>query len=158
MGKWMDLAIQLEREAAGSDVDNRDDKDIRCPIVANVANVHAARSLSPEIIAGLNKLPTMPAPRIRRPELWDAIKTDTLRIAAEGWSTQAIALGWEPLHLFGYQPSDDPDKFSLAVELAGRSIVAVDESRFYLRRGDVRSFFDRRECPLLTRYLWDFDR
>jgi len=114
--------------------------------------------LPTDINAGLEKLRAMRCPCIRRPELWDEMKADALRIATEGWATQAIALGWELLQIFGYQPSDDPDDFSLAVELAGRSIVAVDESRFYLRQGDVRSFFGRRERPLLKRYLWDFDQ
>jgi len=159
MGKWMDLAIQLEREVAGEvGLDNSDNSDVSTPNVAIVANVHASPSLSPDIVAGLDKLRTMRCPRIQRPDLWDEISADALRIATEGWATQAIALGWESLQVFGYQPSDDPDDFSLAVELAGRSIVAVDESRFYLRRGDVRSFFDRRARPLLARYLWDFDQ
>jgi len=117
-----------------------------------------AGGLADDLRPGVRKLSTMHCPRIRRPELWDEIKTDALRIATEGWAAQAMALGWEPLQIFGYQPSDDPDDFSLAVELAGRTIVAVDESRFYLRRGDVRNFFERRECPLLTHYLWDFER
>lgn len=114
--------------------------------------------LCDRIGVGLEKLHTMRVPRIQRPELWPAIVTQAFQIATDGWAAQALALGWEPLHLFGYQPSDDPDEFSLAVELEGRAILAVDERRFYLRQDNVRSFYERRHRPLLTRYLWDFDR
>lgn len=128
------------------------------PVTHIAPQSSAGLGLAPDISGGLERLRIMRRPRIKRPELWDEIKADALRIATDGWGSQAIALGWEPLHLFGYQPSDDPDDCSLAVELAGRSIVAVDADRIYLRSGDVRSFFEKRERPLLTRYLWDFDR
>jgi len=117
-----------------------------------------AGGLADDLRAGVRKLSTMHCPRVQRPELWDEIKADVVAICNQNWAAQAMALGWEPLQIFGYQPSDVPNDFSLAVELAGRFIVAVDESRFYLRQGDVRSFFERRERPLLTRYLWDFDQ
>jgi hypothetical protein len=129
--------------------------------LADVPIAHAVskrQGVPADILAGLDRLRGMRRPRIQRPELWQGIVSDTLRIETDGWGGQALALGWEPLLIFGYQPSDDPEEFSLAVELSGRSIVAVDKDRFYLRHGDVRRFFENRPRPLLTRYLWDFDR
>jgi hypothetical protein len=108
-----------------------------------------------ELRAGLDRLRDMRRPRVQRPELWDEITRDALEIATDGWAAQAIALGWEPLQIFGYQPSSDPDDFGLAVELAGRTIVAVDERCFYLRKDGVRSFFDNRPRPALTKFLWE---
>jgi len=99
----------------------------------------------------------MRPPRVRRPELWDEIKADTFRIATEGWAAQAIGLGWDPLHLFGCEPSSDPDHWneSLAVMLGGRLIRAVDATAFYLQDGDRRILFNRRPRPGLTKFLWD---
>ncbi|MGE3745391.1 MAG: hypothetical protein AB7G25_06725 [Sphingomonadaceae bacterium] len=113
--------------------------------------------LEPDLIAGLDKLRTMPAPRITKPEVWPEIVSDSLRIETEGWASQALALGWDARSLWGVEPSADPDPwdYSLAVVLAGRSIRAVDEHRFYMRDGDVRSFFERRPRPTLTKYLWE---
>ena len=155
MGKWMDLARQLEQEAAGNVVDNRGVRDVSPPNVAIVPNVHASPSLPADLQCGLDKLRTMPAPRIQRPEIWDEIVRDALRIATEGWASQAIALGWDPLLLWGVEASNEPDDFSLAVELAGREIQAVDEHRFYLRKGDVRSFFGKRPHDCLSKFLWE---
>jgi hypothetical protein len=112
-------------------------------------------ALPADLMAGLSKLRAMRTPRIHRPELWAGIKADAMRIAAEGWASQAMSLGWDAYALWGVEPSNDPDEFSLAVELAGRSIRAVDEHRFYMRDGDVRSFFERRARPALTKYLWE---
>ena len=99
----------------------------------------------------------MPAPRITKPAAWPEIVADAVRIADEGWAGQAISLGWEPMHLFGVEPSSDPDTwdYSLAVTLAGRDIRVVDAERFYLRQDDVRSFFDRRPRPALSKFLWE---
>jgi hypothetical protein len=156
MGKWMDLALQLEQEAAGNGMDNRDVRDVSPPIVAIVPNVHAGPSLPPDLIAGLDKLRTMRPPRIQRPELWVEIVRDGLQVGTH-WASQAISLGWPPLYLFGCEPSSDPDQWdeSLAVQLAGRVIRAVDADRFYLRDGDVRSIFERRPRPGLSKFLWE---
>lgn len=117
---------------------------------------HETKPLPGDIIAGLAKLQRMRAPKIKRPELWAAIVRDGLQIGTH-WASQAIGLGWEPLHLFGVEPSPDPDPWdhSLAVVLAGRSIRAVDEQRFYLREGDIRSLFERRARPALSCFLWE---
>ncbi len=113
--------------------------------------------LAANLMAGLDKLRTMAAPRITKPEVWPEIVADSLRIETEGWASQALALGWDARSLWGVEPSADPDPwdYSLAVMLAGRSIRAVDEHRFYMRNGDVRSFFERRPRPALTKYLWE---
>ena len=130
-------------------------KDEPCSTVPLSRAGTSGTTLSDDLILGLKRLRAMPLPRIRRPELWGEIKADALRIATDGWAAQAMALGWSALDLFGVEPSSDPDEFSLAVDLASRPILAVDERRFYLRKGDVRSFFERRERPALTKYLWE---
>jgi len=114
-------------------------------------------SLPPDLEAGLGRLRTTRTPRITNPSVWPEIVADAVRIADEGWASQAFGLGWEPLHLFGWEPSADPDTwdYSLAVLLAGRPIRAVDERRFYMFDGNVRSFFERRERPGLTKFLWE---
>src|SRR6185312_4831415 len=95
--------------------------------IAEIAGI-AARPLPEDVAKGLVKLRLMPPPRITNPVVWPEIVADAVRIADEGWAAQALGLGWEPLHLFGVEPSTDPDTwdYSLAAMLAGQSIRAVD--------------------------------
>ena len=113
-----------------------------------------------KIQAGLHELRVMRTPRVQYPELWAGIVNDAWRIAAEGWATQALSLGWDAYSLWGVEPSRHPDTwdYSLAVVLAGRSIRAVDEQRFYLRDGEVRCFFEKRPRTSLTQFLWELGR
>lgn len=110
-----------------------------------------------ELWVGIDQLQSMRAPRITKREAWPEIVADAVRISEEGWASQAIGLGWELMHLFGVEPSSDPDtwEYSLAVILAGRSIRAVDADSFYLSDGGVRRFFAHRPRPALTKYLWE---
>jgi hypothetical protein len=112
--------------------------------------------LTHDLIAGLEKLRTMRCPRIQRRELWAEIVRDGLQIGTN-WAAQAIGLGWDPLHLFGYEPSADPDQWndSLAVMLDGRPIRAVDATAFYLQDGERRIVFNRRPRPSLSQFLWE---
>lgn len=112
-------------------------------------------SLPAELRLGLKRLRLMATPRIVMPQAWPRVVASGLLIATEGWASQAMSLGWDAYALWGVDPSADPKDFSLAIELASRSIRAVDEDRFYLREGDVRSFFARRECPALSKFLWE---
>ncbi len=61
MGKWMDLAAQLE--AASDTGDNRDDRDNSPPNVPIVPNVPG--KLPADIRAGLISLKSMASPRLR---------------------------------------------------------------------------------------------
>jgi len=124
--------------------------------VAKIAGI-AEHAFPQFVLDGLVRLRMMEPPRITKPEVWPRIVASALQIATDGWASQALALGWDGRSLWGVEPSADPDPrdYSLAVLLAGRSIRAVDEHRFYMRDGDVRSFFERRERPSLTKYLWE---
>jgi len=124
--------------------------------IAEIAGI-AARPLPEDVAKGLVKRRLMLPPRITNPVVWPEIVADAVRIADEGWAAQALGLGWEPLHLFGVEPSTDPDTwdYSLAAMLAGQSIRAVDEQRFYLRDGEVRCFFEKRPRPALSKFLWE---
>lgn len=157
MGKWLDLAVQLEAEETPHD--KRDASDTCPPSVASVAFVTPPISLPADIAAGLVRLRNMRPPRVQRPELWGEIVRDALRIETEGWAVQAIGLGWDAYAIWGVEPSSDPDQWNegLAVQLAGRPIRAIDATAFYIQDGDRRILFNRRPRPGLTKYLWDLD-
>lgn len=157
MSRWRELAQRLkEREGAP------DSPAASAPIVpivpivpdaishsapANAATDPAAwsaalASLEPsrppsDLVAGLDRLRGMRPPRITRPEAWPEIVADALRIAEEGWAAQAIALGWQPLDLWGCWPFDGGDDLrdGLAISLGGRAILAVDERMAAVRQG-----------------------
>ncbi len=156
MGKWLDLAAQLEAEAGSGD--NRDDRDNSTANVPNVPNV--PQSLPAAIRAGLATLQTMAAPRITRPETWPGVVADAVRLASDGWAAQTIALGWTPLDLFGAitDPEGDPAADGLAVWLDGRRILLLDERTCIVAAGaGARAVFTRRE-PAGAVLLWDISK
>lgn len=124
--------------------------------IAELAGI-AATALPRELADGLFKLRMMPPPRITKTEVWPEIVADAVRIAEEGWATQAIDLGWHPLHLFGVESSNDPDTwdYSLAVIMEGWAIAAVGAEFITLRKGNACRPFKNRPRPALTKYLWE---
>lgn len=143
MGKWLDLAAQLEAEPGNWD--NRDDSDNSPANVPNVPNV--PYSLPATIRAGLVSLQAMAAPRITRPEIWPGVVADALRLSSEGWAAQAMGLGWSPLDLWGCSPvtRGNPDHDGLAVWLDGRRILLLDERTCIVNAGTgARAVFTRR--------------
>ena len=158
MGKWMDLATQLE---AASDMrDNRDNRDIRdsspliVPIVPNVP-----QKLLPGIRAGLVALKTMAAPRLVLPEVWPTVVADALTLAKDGWASKAMALGWDVLDLYGAVTGRDgyADADGLAVWLAGRPLLAISATYASVGDDNSRSYFNR--CNRLgTALLWDLGK
>ncbi len=147
---WRDFRAS---EAAFDGCDNSDVSDVspsngadQRPNVRNVTNVTALPS---DIQDGLKRLSDMAAPRLRHPERWQAAVADANCLAAEGWASQALGLGWTKLDLFGAVPAagGDPDADGLAVKLTGRRVLAVcgtfataaDEQgrRTYLHRGNT---------------------
>ena len=157
MGKWMDLAAQLEREATEGRLGNRDNSDISSPIVPIVTIVHSSRCLPVNMAVGLDKLRTMRPPRITNAAVWPQIVADAVSLADGGWARQAIDLSWDPLHLFGWEPSTDPEiwNYSLAVATNGWPVVDVSTDCITLRKGNVSRPFKKRPRPALTRYLWE---
>lgn len=145
MGKWLERAAQLQRGAKGGD--NRDVGD-NSPIVPNVPNVPG--SLPSAVKLGLPRLRGMAAPRIARPEVWPQVVADAARLANDGWAAQALALGWDPLHLWGCSP--DPggnvDHEGLAVWLRGRPVLLLDAHSCLVATGPRNhSIFNARPMP-----------
>lgn len=158
MGKWLELAARLEAESTG---DNRDDRDVSPafrPIVPNVPNVPA--SLPPSIVAGLKKLRSMAAPKLRRPEVWPGVVSDAVRLARDGWAAKALALGWLPLDLFGavVDPDGDPFADGLAVKLGGRPIIAMCASFATVDDGSGGRVFLHCATGEDVRLLWELGR
>ncbi len=155
MGKWMDLAAQLE--AASDTGDNRDDRDNSPPNVPNVPNVPA--KLPADIRAGLISLKSMASPRLILPEGWPGAVSDALALARDGWVTKALALGWSPLDLFGAVTDRDgyADADGLAVWLGGRPVLAICATYASVGDGTGRAYFNR--CNRLgDTLLWEIGR
>ncbi len=112
----------------------------------NGTNGTNGTALPADIRRGLVKLGSAPAPRLRCPEVWPGVVADALRLANEGWAERALALGWSAFDLFGAvaEIDGDPNGDGLAVWLAGRKLLMLDElcavscdangSRYYFHR------------------------
>jgi hypothetical protein len=85
-------------------------------------------SLPADLVAGLAHLREMRPPRIKSPDVWPTVVADAVRLAAEGWAAQALALGWKDKELFGTSgvPGGDSTQEGLAVWLAGRRVLLLD--------------------------------
>lgn len=155
MGKWMDLAAEIE--AASAIWDKRDNRDNSRPNVPNVPNVPP--KLPPDIRAGLITLKSMAAPRLVLPEGWPAAVSDALGLARDGWVTAAFALGWSPLDLFGAMTdrNGQADADGLAVWLGGRPVLAIAATYASVGDGIGRAYFNRSTCFAET-LLWDVGR
>ena len=114
------------------------------------SRIPAIPEIPAEIAMGLNRLRGMRAPRIKRPEVWPEIVADALRISSEGWAVAALRLGWSPLELWGWSP----DREGLAVWLAGRRLVIVDDAMAIVRVGNMRCVFNRWDSQD-ARFLWE---
>lgn len=134
-------------------------------LAANVAAQEAGQTAAPttagqlpdDIRDGLNALRTMAPPAgAASDEVWREIVGDAVKLARRGWVEQALALGWHPLDLFGCGTADDPF-VGLAVWLAGRRVVLVDENSAMAISGTERSIFYRRPLgePPKPVLLWD---
>jgi len=115
-----------------------------------------ARSLPPDIVAGLHRLRTEPGPRISEPALWGEIVDDAVRLAADDWAMKAITLGWHPHELFGASPAagGEPYLDGLAVWLRSRRLLLIDKWCAIVVDGTQRAVFARFD-PTGARYLWD---
>jgi hypothetical protein len=94
------------------------------------------------LAAGLERLRTLPPLRTASPMAWSRIIADAQQVADHGWAAQALQLGWVAVDLFGV--SADPDWMSLAVWLAGRRLVLIDERTAIAAVGIYRYVYNRR--------------
>lgn len=123
---------------------------------------HETSSLPDALIRGLEALTRMVPPRITKPEVWPVVVADALRLADDGWAAQALGLGWGPVDIWGCSPDvgGNPDHDGLAVWLAGRRVLLLDERTCIVETGPVaRSVFTRRKVPPAGAVLlWDLGK
>lgn len=152
----MTYLAQLEQRISEMGLHDQPPKPPEAPFVGfgGASDSHKPTNLRlpDDLRAGLNKLRVMIAPPITKPEVWPVIVEDAVGIASGGWARMALALGWNPLDLFGCSP--DGDFEGLAVWLAGRRLVLVDERSAIVAEGDRRSVFNRRGTEGAM-FLWD---
>lgn len=120
----------------------------------------SADSLPSALLRGLKKLQSSGAPDISQPNLWPQVVSDAVRLLEEGWVERALALGWSLLDLWGASPElgGNVDHEGLAVWLAGRRILLLDQSSCTVRTGPNRwSVFNRRPVPGAV-FLWEIGR
>lgn len=132
------------------------------PALAGLASLAGAACLPADLVDGLAELRSCPAPRITRPEVWPVVVADALRLADDGWASQALGLGWGPVDIWGCSPDvgGNPDHDGLAVWLAGRRVLLLDERTCIVEAGPVaRSVFTRRQPPPAGAvFLWELGK
>jgi hypothetical protein len=109
--------------------------------------------LPDSIAAGLERLRHQATPRISQPKVWPEIVADALRLSSEGWAQQALALGWEPIQIFGWSPERD----GVAVWLAGGAPMFTATSCTVRIGGGAYRCMDRRPMPGAV-LLWEIGR
>lgn len=158
---WRDYAAANEPVSGADNSDTSDKSPSETPDRApNVPIVTTVTVLPALLQDGLKLLAEAGAPNVRSPELWPDIVADALRLAAEGWASTALSLGWSELDLFGAvtDPQGDADADGLAVKLSGRKLLALCASfatvananggRSYLYKGNAE----------VARLLWALSR
>jgi hypothetical protein len=130
MGSWRDFAARVQPpdpDRANSAISAISSADAGSDAPNGTNGTNGTASLPADLSAGLTRLKTMPAPRGVRPEAWAESVRDAARIVDGGWAALALALGWQPLDLFGgvVEPDGDPYGDGLAVWLSGRKLMAL---------------------------------
>lgn len=149
------------REPSGDNDDAAAKPAKPAKVEAGLATLATLATLPADTADGLKRLARMAVPRgVRCPEVWPIAIADAQRLAAEGWASQALKLGWSALDLFGavLDPAGNREADGLAVRLGGRKVLAlcstfatVDDGkggRSYLYRGDAKG----------VRLLWELGR
>lgn len=155
MGKWIEMARAMEAKAGCDKRDNRDNRADGGAIVPIVTSV--THTLPADLSDGLRALRSMLRPAMANPQNWSGIVRDCLALADDGWAVQALALGWEPLHLWGVSPAIGGfvDLEGLGVWLNGRRILALTEASCIVQDGpSARSIFNRRPMGGAV-LIWD---
>jgi hypothetical protein len=84
--------------------------------------------LPPDIAEGLARLDTMRPPEGFGQSRWQLIVNDAA-LFADAWGARALALGWQPIELFGIHPEKPDARLDcrgLAFLLNGGTVVAMD--------------------------------
>src|SRR5689334_22340902 len=68
---------------------------------ATFATLATLASLPDDLADGLARLDRMAVPRGVASDAWAETLADASRLVADGWVSQALALGWSQLDLFG---------------------------------------------------------
>lgn len=160
MGKWQELASRMGTETPPC-ADSADSavRAAEAAMSAPKRTVGTGRRLPPLIVEGLERLRSMPAPRLRKQSVWGEVVADAWRLANEGWATSALALGWDTLDLWGVSPAAGglAGMEGLAVWLAGRRPVLIDADSCIVADApgsSARSIFYRRPADGRV-LLWD---
>jgi len=113
MGKWLDLARDIDAACAVSAL------SADSPLTAQTAL--SATGASPailDIVAGVERLRLMPAPRRMPRATWGAFVDDAEALLFHGIAGEALSKGWSAIDLFGI--SADEQWQSLTAWIAGR--------------------------------------
>lgn len=118
------------------------------------------KDLPLELVEGLSLLARMRPPRLRDQGAWAEVVRDAETIAADGWAEQALALGWQPLEIFGCGKRGSGDFESLAIWVAGRRVVLLDDASAIATDGPHHAVFNRRrnantDFSSRAVFLWD---
>lgn len=108
-----------------------------------------------EVAHGLTLLASLPRPRVNASAAWAVAVSDSMRLVTEGWASKALALGWEPLQLWGITP----DAPGLAGWLYGRRIRLLHAGSCTVQDEPGRwSVFTARPVTEGCVFLWDYGR
>lgn len=158
---WRDILpkVLAEREAvAVSDVSavSTPETGHNVPNRTNCTNC----TLPAELSAGLASLDGGRCPIRGKSSEWAAVVSDAKRLAEDGWASQALALGWTALDLYGSvpDPAGDPGADGLAVKLAGRRVLAISGKFATVENGPSARLFIYRRTNEGARLLWALGR
>ena len=146
MSNWRDMAARVLAEGTPTE------------------HVDPVAPRSSEMANGLLILGGWQTPRGCADGVWQEIVSDALRIAREGWAEHALALGWSMTDLFGIGPNDDWEFSGLAVWLANRRLLLLDEGKAIAGAGDSHAIFHRgglghgKQPTIDPVLLWHFRR
>ena len=96
---------------------------------------------------GVDRLSTLAAPAMVRPQRWSLLTRDARRFLRD-WGAQAAALGWDTLGLFGAHPTHPVQRLDCAgllLLLHGDELAAItaDTARIRTRRGAILTYYRR---------------
>jgi hypothetical protein len=125
----------------------------------------ALYGLESDLYRDISRLGSLPLPnRLQNADNWREVVKDAQRLAREGWASSALALGWTVADLYGIGAQDSWDFEGLAVWLAGRPVVMLDERVCVAGEGASRGVFVRggpqhgTQPTVVPVMLWEFGR
>ena len=159
MGRWTEMARELETVRRDKTAIS-DKTPPKRQAFGSFDGFGTVPELPQRVMAGLDRLRDMRAPSSAAgwSGVWKCVVDDALWLAGSGMAQSALALGWEPLHIFGVSPDYMSDaRPGLAGWLNGsRSVVLLDDGAIS-REGDLRRVLNVRP-PAGAVYLWDLGK